>query len=86
VILNLIGSALFIIAVGILYGVTGTLNMADLAVRISEAPPADLPLIQAASLIFLVVFGVKAALLPLLFWLPRAYTVAAAPVAALLPS
>jgi len=83
VILNLIGSALFIIAVGILYGVTGTLNMADLAVRISEAPPADLPLIQAASLIFLVVFGVKAALLPLLFWLPRAYTVAAAPVAAL---
>lgn len=83
VILNLIGSALFIIAVGILYGVTGTLNMADLAVRISEAPPADLPLIQAASLVFLVVFGVKAALLPLLFWLPRAYTVAAAPVAAL---
>lgn len=83
VILNLIGSALFLIGAGILYGVTGTLNMADLAVRISEAPPADLPLIQAASLILLVVFGVKAALLPLLFWLPRAYTVAAAPVAAL---
>ncbi|MEQ6886150.1 monovalent cation/H+ antiporter subunit D [Salicola sp. Rm-C-2C1-2] len=83
VVINLIGSALFLLALGMLYGLTGTLNMADLAVRISEAPPADQPLLQAASLILLVVFGVKAALLPLLFWLPRAYTAAAAPVAAL---
>ena len=83
VIINLIGSALFLLALGMLYGLTGTLNMADLAVRISQAPQADQPLLQAASLVLLVVFGVKAALLPLLFWLPRAYTAAAAPVAAL---
>ncbi|MGM0451037.1 MAG: monovalent cation/H+ antiporter subunit D [Pseudomonadota bacterium] len=83
VIINLIGSALFLLALGMLYGLTGTLNMADLAVRISTAPAADQPLLQAASLVLLVVFGVKAALLPLLFWLPRAYTAAAAPVAAL---
>jgi len=83
VILNLIGSAFFIVGVGILYGVTGTLNMADLAVRIASAPAADQPLLTAASLLLLVVFGVKAALLPLLFWLPRAYTAASAPVAAL---
>ncbi|MFO7787456.1 MAG: monovalent cation/H+ antiporter subunit D [Halospina sp.] len=83
VIINLIGSALFLLALGMLYGLTGTLNMADLAVRISTAPAADQPLLQATSLVLLVVFGVKAALLPLLFWLPRAYTAAAAPVAAL---
>lgn len=83
VIINLIGSALFLLALGMLYGLTGTLNMADLATRISNAPQADQPLLQAASLVLLVVFGVKAALLPLLFWLPRAYTAAAAPVAAL---
>ena len=83
VIINLIGSALFLLALGMLYGLTGTLNMADLAVRISQAPPADQPLLRAASLVLLVVFGVKGALLPLLFWLPRAYTAAAAPVAAL---
>lgn len=83
VIINLIGSALFLLALGMLYGLTGTLNMADLAVRVSQAPPANQPLLEAASLVLLVVFGVKAALLPLLFWLPRAYTAAAAPVAAL---
>ncbi|MCH4562541.1 monovalent cation/H+ antiporter subunit D [Halomonas sp. EGI 63088] len=83
VILNLVGSAMFIIGVGILYGVTGTLNMADLAVRVANAPAEDLPLLTAASLLLLVVFGIKAALLPLLFWLPRAYTAASAPVAAL---
>ncbi|GGX85961.1 monovalent cation/H+ antiporter subunit D [Litchfieldella qijiaojingensis] len=83
VILNLVGSAMFIIGVGILYGVTGTLNMADLAVRVANAPAGDQPLLTAASLLLLVVFGVKAALLPLLFWLPRAYTAASAPVAAL---
>lgn len=83
VIINLVGSALFLLALGMLYGLTGTLNMADLAVRISQAPPADQPLLQAASLVLLVVFGIKGALLPLLFWLPRAYTAAAAPVAAL---
>lgn len=83
VIINLVGSALFLLALGILYGLTGTLNMADLARSIANAPAADLPLLKAASLLLMVVFGVKAALLPLLFWLPRAYSAASAPVAAL---
>ncbi|WFM72843.1 monovalent cation/H+ antiporter subunit D [Halomonas sp. CKK8] len=83
VIINLAGSALFLIALGTLYGLTGTLNMADLALRVAEAPPEDAPLLAAASLILLVVFGIKAAILPLLFWLPRAYSAASAPVAAL---
>ncbi|WP_104204101.1 monovalent cation/H+ antiporter subunit D [Billgrantia saliphila] len=83
VVINLAGSALFLIALGTLYGLTGTLNMADLALRVAEAPPEDAPLLAAASLILLVVFGIKAAILPLLFWLPRAYSASAAPVAAL---
>lgn len=83
VIINLAGSALFLLALGILYGLAGTLNMADLARVIANAPEADLPLLKAASLLLMVVFGIKAALLPLLFWLPRAYSAASAPVAAL---
>jgi multicomponent K+:H+ antiporter subunit D len=83
VIINLVGSAVFLLALGILYGLTGTLNMADLARVIASAPEADLPLLKTASLLLMVVFGIKAALLPLLFWLPRAYSAASAPVAAL---
>jgi multicomponent K+:H+ antiporter subunit D len=80
---NLTGSALFLIAVSLLYGLTGTLNMADLAVMIPQAD-ADRPvLLQSAALLLLVVFGVKAALLPLYFWLPATYGSASAPVAAL---
>jgi len=80
---NLTGSALFLIAVALLYGVTGTLNMADLAERIEWAGPQNAALIQAAGLLLLVVFCVKAALLPLYFWLPDTYAAATAPVAAL---
>lgn len=83
VILNLFGSALFIIAVGLLYGVTGTLNMADMAVRIATLPAEDVALVRAAGLLLLVVFALKAALLPLGMWLPAAYASAAAPIAAL---
>ncbi|MBQ0777058.1 MAG: monovalent cation/H+ antiporter subunit D, partial [Pseudomonas sp.] len=61
VLLNLFGSALFLIAVGTLYGVTGTLNMADLAVKIAEVPAAEAPLVGAAGMLLLVVFGLKAA-------------------------
>ena len=80
---NLTGSALFLIAVSLLYGVTGTLNMADLAVKLAALPPQDLRLAQAAALMLLVVFAVKAALLPLYFWLPDTYAAASPPVAAL---
>ena len=80
---NLTGSALFLIAVSALYGVTGTLNMADLAQRVAQLPPESASLARSAGLLLLVVFCVKAALLPLYFWLPSTYSAAAAPVAAL---
>jgi multicomponent K+:H+ antiporter subunit D len=83
VILNLSGSALFLLAVGVLYGMTGTLNMADLARAVAAAPPTDAPLLRTAALLLLVAFGLKAALLPLHFWLPLTYTAAGAGVAAL---
>lgn len=69
--INLIASALFLTALGLLYGATGTLNMADLA-RIwpdRHAPAIDLVL----AMLFLVAFGIKAALFPLFFWLPASY-------------
>ncbi|HCP55764.1 MAG TPA: monovalent cation/H+ antiporter subunit D, partial [Pseudomonas sp.] len=62
---------------------TGTLNMADMALRVAEAGPQEAPLLGAAGMLLLVVFGLKAAFLPLYFWLPRAYAAASAPVAAL---
>ncbi|MDH4607057.1 monovalent cation/H+ antiporter subunit D [Pseudomonas sp. BN102] len=83
VILNLAGSALFLIAVGTLYGITGTLNMADMARQVAAAGPDQAPVLAAAGLLLLLVFALKAALLPLYFWLPRAYSAASAPVAAL---
>jgi multicomponent K+:H+ antiporter subunit D len=83
VIINLTGSSLFLVAVALLYGLTGTLNMADLALKVPELPESDAGLIRAAALLLLAVFSVKAALLPLHFWLPGTYGSAAAPVAAL---
>ncbi|MGX5220370.1 monovalent cation/H+ antiporter subunit D [Pseudomonas segetis] len=83
VVMNLVGSAFFLIAVGVLYGITGTLNMADMAQRVAATSADQAPLIGAAGFLLLVVFGLKAAFLPLYFWLPRAYASATAPVAAL---
>lgn len=83
VVINLAGSALFLIAVAALYGITGSLNMADLAAKIAQLDPADAPLAATAGVLLLVVFGLKAAIAPLYFWLPRAYASASAPVAAL---
>ena len=80
---NLAGSALFLVAVALLYGITGTLNMADLAQRVAALGPDQAALVRAAALLLIVVFGVKAALLPLYFWLPDTYRAASAPVAAL---
>ncbi len=81
--INLTGSALFLIGVSLLYAMTGTLNMADMALKVAVAPAEDAALIRAGALIMLVVFAIKAALLPLYFWLPDAYSVAKAPVAAM---
>ena len=83
VVINLVGSTLFLFAVGTLYGVTGTLNMADLAVRLAATPPDNLALVQSAGLLLFAVFALKAALLPLYLWLPAAYAHTSAPVAAL---
>lgn len=83
VIINLVGSTLFLFAVGTLYGLLGTLNMADLAGRVANTPPGDIALIRTAGLLLFAVFALKAALLPLYLWLPAAYAHTTAPVAAL---
>ena len=83
VVINLIGASLFLIAASLFYGVAGTLNFADLAVKLPVLPEWDAGLARAAALLLLVVFGVKAAVLPLGFWLPETYGVAPGPVAAL---
>lgn len=83
VIMNLVGSALFLIAISLLYGLTGTLNLADLAQHIAHADAERGPLLGVAGLLLLVVFGLKAAILPLHVWLPAAYSAASGPVAAL---
>jgi len=83
VVLNLAGSTLFLFAVGTLYGVLGTLNMADLALRVAETAPADVGIVRAAGLLLFTVFALKAALVPLYLWLPAAYAGTSAPVAAL---
>jgi multicomponent K+:H+ antiporter subunit D len=83
VVFNLAGSALFLLALSLLYALAGTLNMADLAVKLAALPAPDHALAQTAALLLLTVFAVKAALLPLYFWLPDAYAAASAPVAAL---
>ncbi|GIZ11118.1 monovalent cation/H+ antiporter subunit D [Pseudomonas sp. NCCP-436] len=83
VVLNLLGSSFFLIGVSLLYGLTGTVNMPDLALKVAQADPANAPLLAAAGYLLLVVFGLKAAVLPLYFWLPRAYAAAPAAVAAL---
>ncbi|HUX32166.1 MAG TPA: monovalent cation/H+ antiporter subunit D [Thiobacillus sp.] len=83
VVVNLVGSTLFLFAVGTLYGVTGTLNMADLAVKLAATTPDNLALVQSAGLLLFAVFALKAALLPLYLWLPAAYAHTSAPVAAL---
>lgn len=69
--LNLIASSLFLTALGLLYGGTGTLNMADLARVFSQREIGTFELILA--MLFFTAFGVKAALFPLFFWLPASY-------------
>ncbi len=83
VVLNLSASALFLIGVALLYALTGTLNMADLALRVPLVTGPDAVVLQVAALMLLVVFGFKAALAPLAVWLPATYSAASAPVAAL---
>ncbi|MFC1996235.1 Na+/H+ antiporter subunit D [Chloroflexota bacterium] len=78
--LNLISSSIFLAAVGTLYGVAGTLNMADLAIAL---PSLNHALITTLAMMFLVAFGLKAAIFPLFFWLPAAYHTPPAAVSAI---
>jgi multicomponent Na+:H+ antiporter subunit D len=69
--LNLISSMIFLSAVGILYGLTGTLNMADLAVKVQLVENQGL--VTVVAMMFLVSFGIKSAVFPLFSWLPASY-------------
>ena len=67
---NLVSSLLFLASIGLTYGLTGTLNMADLAIELQTAPQG---LVTVLSMLFLTAFGIKAAIFPLFFWLPASY-------------
>lgn len=71
ILVNIISSALFVIAVGFLFSVTGTLNIADLSLRIAEVEQQGI--LTVIAILFLIVFGLKGALFPLFFWLPGSY-------------
>jgi len=79
--LNLMSSAFFLTAVAILYGVVGTLNMADLSLRLENVTPSDLK--TTLAMLFFLAFGIKAAVFPLFFWLPASYHTPPAPVSAI---
>ena len=77
-IINLAGSTLFLIALGALYALTGTMNMADLANKITNLPQQGIATIVV--FLLLAVFGLKAAIIPFHFWLPQVHTVAPSPI------
>jgi multicomponent Na+:H+ antiporter subunit D len=83
--LNLVSSSLFLAAVGILYGVAGTLNMADLSLVLRGQASSSVPqgLTITLAMLFLVAFGIKAAMFPLFSWLPASYHTPPAAVAAI---
>lgn len=80
---NLVASFLLLIAIALIYGTTGTLNMADLAVRAGDLASSDRLIFEAAIAVLGVAFLIKAAAWPLNYWLPSAYGTACAPVAAM---
>jgi multicomponent Na+:H+ antiporter subunit D len=79
--INLLASLFFFVAVALLYGQYGTVNLADLSLRIGSGPPSTLAVVAFGLLT--VAFGIKAGLVPLLFWLPATYPTFSGPVAAL---
>jgi multicomponent K+:H+ antiporter subunit D len=83
VVINLTASFFFLIGVALIYGVTGTLNMADLAARIPALAAQNRVLLEVGAAILAMAFLVKAAMWPLGFWLLSAYPAAAPPVAAI---
>ena len=79
VVINLVASTLFVVGVAFLYASTGTVSLADLAVQVGDLPPG---IRNGVGVLFLVTFGIKAALFPLFFWLPDAYPTAPSPITA----
>jgi multicomponent Na+:H+ antiporter subunit D len=69
--LNILASVIFLTAIAVLYGITGTLNMADLSLKIAAIE--DKTLVNICAMIFFVGFGIKSAVFPLYFWLPASY-------------
>ncbi|WP_147057107.1 Na+/H+ antiporter subunit D [Sporosarcina luteola] len=81
ILVNVVSSALFVITVAFLYSVVGTLNMADISVKITEiGQPGIITLI---AVLLLIVFGIKGSIFPLHFWLPGSYAAPPIPVLAL---
>ncbi len=80
-ILNLLATTVFLMSVGMMYGLTGTLNLADMARRIPEIENQGA--VGAVAFLMLAAFGAKAAVFPLFFWLPASYHTAISPVAAI---
>lgn len=81
--INLVASTVFLFGVGLLYGVTGTLNMADLALKVPALPEGDHALLRVAAMLLFAVFAVKCALVPFHWWLPTTYSAGSAPAVAL---
>jgi multicomponent K+:H+ antiporter subunit D len=81
---NLAAALMFLIGTSLIYATTGTLNMADLAMRISTMAPAELGLLKTGFAVLALAFLVKSAMWPLGFWLPTTYAAASPPVAAML--
>lgn len=75
---NVVSSAIFVITVAYLYSIVGTLNMADISVRIQEVNQPGI--ISVIAILFLIVFGIKGAIFPLYFWLPSSYAAPPIPV------
>ncbi|WP_163655819.1 Na+/H+ antiporter subunit D [Listeria sp. PSOL-1] len=71
--INIIGSAFFIVAIALLYSMIGTLNMADISAKINALHGVNTGMISVVAVLFLFVFGLKAGLFPLYFWLPGSY-------------
>ncbi len=82
-VVNLLGSSLFLIGLALLYGVMGSLSMADIAAKLPSLPESERGLLHAGAAILSVAFLIKAAIWPLNAWLAPAYAAASAPVAAM---
>ncbi|WP_149022984.1 Na+/H+ antiporter subunit D [Listeria floridensis] len=81
--INVIGSGFFVVAIGVLYSMIGTLNMADISQKINALHGTNTGMLSVAAVLFLFVFGLKAGLFPLYFWLPGSYFAPPIPVLAL---